>query len=124
MTVSDLRTQTIRANAFTTWFGSPKEFIDLNAVEQNTVNQQMNRYIADNPSQFETAVVEQANRWLRVATNPPLADTSFGASVSEFGAAFADEVKKKTELGGGILRNVVYIAAGVGAVWFFFFRKK
>lgn len=124
MTIPELREQIIRQHGFTSWFGSPKAWNDLTTEEQLRVNFLMQRYVADNPSQFDEATAAKARNFAATNTNPPLADTSASAAVSEFGSAFADEAVKVTKIGGSTLQNVLYIAALVGAVWLFFFKLK
>ena len=123
MTTQELRENKIRELGYVSWFGSPKAYNELTGQQQENVTWAMQYYIAENPSSFDAGVVERARRWVAGESGPTqLLDPSI--SVSDFGSAFADEVVKKTTLGGGVLANALYLAAIVGAVWFFFFRLK
>jgi len=127
MTIPELREKTIRELGYTTWLGKPKEYIDLTPQEQVNVTWAMKRYIAANPAQFETRAVEIATNSLsREPGTPQLADTSFGASVADFGAEFVNQAeainplseqnRAKTALGiWGILLTAAAIFAAVVA---------
>jgi len=123
MTISELRAKIISDQGHKTWTGQSKAYVDLDAQAQVNVTWEMMNYIVSHPLEFEAASVEQAktfvDRSLKTGGNTPLADTSFGASVSEFGTALADEAVKKLDLGGNILKNAVYIAVVVGVLSYF-----
>jgi hypothetical protein len=123
MTIDELRAKIISDLGHKSWTGKPKAYVDLDAQAQVNVTWEMMNYIRTHPTEFEAATVERAKAFieqsLKTGGNTPLADTSFGASVSEFGSALADEAVKKINLGGNILKNAIYIAVVVGVISYF-----
>lgn len=122
MKIPDLRAKITKELGYTTLLGSAKAYLDLSQQEQVNVTFGMMKYIVANQGDFPAQSVATAKRYV-ASGNPPLADTSFGASVKEFGAAFAEEVEKKTTIGGNVLKNALYLAVIVG-VAIYFLKKK
>lgn len=60
MTISDLRTKIIADQGYTSIFGTPKVYADLDAKEQVAVTNAMEAFIVSNPDQFTSDQVATA----------------------------------------------------------------
>lgn len=93
MTIAELRTKTIADLGFTTWYGSPKLFVDLTGPQQSAVTDRMSEYIVENAESFPAETVARAQKWVSSGiVGQPYANNSIEANVSDF----LDEVGNQT----------------------------
>lgn len=115
MTIQDARAQVAQQFGWINFDGSASAYSNLSQADQVKLSDALMSYIVTNSGAFSDAQVTEARR---VAAskgfNSPLADDSF--NYTQFGDEVLNNAKKEVDIGGGILKNVIYIAAIIGVL--------